>query len=206
MRSRPALVGGLFLAALVVLAAGGLFALQYGQALAQCSMLFAAPQCSVSPAPSVAMNAVFASLAGLLLAAIMAISLGMGPRRDHRPNTALARRLSDEERYLEHYRQRRAQLDEWTAMAKARAAERAAEIQTEGELGAQWTVGPDGVPIQAGAAGPTGAAGQWQEEGKPAEETDSQMKSRVLTEHLMHLARVKPEAVASVVSGWINSR
>jgi hypothetical protein len=114
---RPSLFAALVIAALVVLVAMGIFTVQSvmdGRSCESCGWF----------SPNLAFSALFASLAGLLVAIGLAMALGMNWRRDLSINTALARSIENEEEHLQDYRLRRAQLDEWTAMAATHAAEK----------------------------------------------------------------------------------
>jgi hypothetical protein len=195
-RSRPGLLGGLIVAFVVLLAAAGIFTVQSMQDSQQCASVTSPTECaSISPI-STATGAIYASVAGLAVAALLAFAVGINTGGVQKPNAALARSLDQDEYNLDGYRARRAQLDEWTIMAQARAAEQAARAEAEAEAAAEAY---DAFEAEAArwVQEETG-----EEEG--AQESDTQRRSRVLAEHLAHLARAKPEAVAAVLSGWIN--
>ncbi|MFI5269862.1 MAG: hypothetical protein ACHQ7M_20990 [Chloroflexota bacterium] len=194
---RPGLVGGLIVAFVVLLAAAGIFAVQSMQDSQVCSAVPNPSDCAGISPVGTATAAVYASVAGLLVAMLMAFAVGINTNRGQRPNTALAKSLDQDEFHLEGYRARRAQLDEWTIMAQARAAEQAARSEAEAQAAAEAY-----DAFEAEAA-------RWVQEEtgeEEAQESDTQRRSRVLAEHLAHLARTRPEAVAAVLSGWINQR
>jgi len=196
MRSRPALVGGLVVAFVVVLAAAGIYAVQTAQDSALCSAVPSPAQCLGISSVQTATNAVYASVAGLLMATVMAVAVGLNVGIGPKPNSQLAKSLDSDEHHLEEYRARRAQLDEWTVMAKDRAA---AARAARAEMKAQAAAAAD-TTFEAEAA-------RWvQEEAgeEEAQESDAQRRGRFLAEHLAQLASAKPEAVAAVLSGWIN--
>jgi len=197
MRSRPALVGGLVVAFVVVLAAAGIYAVQTAQDSALCSAVPSPAQCLGISSVQTATNAVYASVAGLLMAIVMAVAVGLNVGLGPKPNTQLAKSLDADEHHLEEYRARRAQLDEWTVMAQARAAE---ALAARAEMKAQAAADTDAT-FEAEAA-------RWvlQEEAgeEEAQESEAQRRGRFLAEHLAQLAGAKPEAVAAVLSGWIN--
>ena len=187
------------LIALVVLAvSGGLFAIQYGQALAECTQLPRPDTCAFTWPPQVAVNAVFASAAGLLAAVVMAITVGVNARRDPAPNVALALQLEDEERQLEAWRERKAEYDGLMALA----AERRAEEQAHAEELAEAALEAQAEAEMAAAL--SGAGGPWQEEEQTPEATLEQKRREAMAERLRQLAKDKPDAVAEVVKGWIN--
>jgi len=197
-RSRPALFGALFVVGLVLVAAGGLFTVQFSQATAACSEVPRPDTCAFAWPPAAGANALFASMAGLLAAIVLAITVGMNVRRDPAPNVALANQLEYEERYLDWYRQRRAQLDQWTTLAQAGARER--QIQAEADQEAAIAAQAE-AEVTAALSGD----GSWQQEHEPTPEYTAEQRRRArLSERLLRLAKSKPEAVASVVSGWIN--
>ena len=197
MRSRPALVGGLVVAFVVVLAAAGIYAVQTAQDSALCSAVPSPARCLGMSSVQTATNAVYASVAGLLMAIVMAVAVGLNVGLGPKPNTQLAKSLDADEHHLEEYRARRAQLDEWTVMAQARAAE---ALAARAEMKAQAAADTDAT-FEAEAA-------RWvlQEEAgeEEAQESEAQRRGRFLAEHLAQLAGAKPEAVAAVLSGWIN--
>ena len=195
--SRPTLVASIVVAAVLIVAALGIFLVETLHDSAICSVLPAPVECGSASPVSVFTSAVYASAGGLLLAAILAVIAGVNLERGSGPNTSLARFLEIDERQLEGYRARRAQLDEWTVMAQARAAQEAARAEAAAQAAAEAE-----AAFEAEAA-------RWiqEEQGEEEEkETEGARRSRVLAEHLAHLARTKPEAVAAVVSGWINQR
>lgn len=198
LRSRPGLLAGLLVAAVVLLVSGGLFAIQYGQAAADCAELPRPDTCAAAWPPQAALDAVFASVAGLLAAIVMAITVGVNARRSPAPNIALVLQLEEEERYLQEQNARRAQYNEWMGMARARdkelkeraaeAAQAAIEAQAEAEM----------------AAALAGRAGAWEEETPVPEPTIDDRRRQALAEHLQQLAKNKPETVAEVIKSWIN--
>src|SRR5579884_3996042 len=190
LRSRPGLLAGLLVAAVVLLVSGGLFAIQYGQAAADCAELPRPDTCAAAWPPQAALDAVFASVAGLLAAIVMAITVGVNARRSPAPNIALVLQLEEEERYLQEQNARRAQYNEWMGMARARdkeLKERAAEAAQA-----------------AMAAALAGRAGAWEEETPVPEPTIDDRRRQALAEHLQQLAKNKPETVAEVIKSWIN--
>lgn len=196
-RPRPGLVGGIVVAAVIIIAALGIFLIQSLHDSAVCSVLPNPRECLGLSPVSTFTSAVYASAGGLLVAVVLAVTVGVNVVRGPGPNTTMARSLEIDERHLEGYRARRAQLDEWTVMAQARAAQQAARAEAAAQAAAE-----------AEAAFEAEAARWIQEEQGEEEERESEgaRRSRVLAEHLAHLARTKPEAVAAVVSGWINQR
>ncbi|HVA23857.1 MAG TPA: hypothetical protein VMW62_05635 [Chloroflexota bacterium] len=195
MRRRSGLVPILIVAAVVLVAAAGIFAVQSLEDSAFCSAVPSPSQCLGISSLQTFTNAVYASVAGLLVATMIAVAVGVNVGHGPGPNTSLAKSLDQDEYHLEEYRARRAQLDEWTIMAQARAAEQAARAEMEAEAAAE-----------ADAAFEVEAARWVQEEAgeEEAQESETARRSRVLAEHLAHLARARPEAIASVLSGWIN--
>ncbi len=184
---RPSLFAALVVAAMVLLCAIGLFSVKYAEASQSCFQ-----PCDVSFTAQFALTCIFVSVAGLLITIGIALALGMNWRRDGVPNIALARTIEDEEQHLQEYRLRRAQLDEWTSMAAARAAEKAAQEMAEQQAAAE------------AEAAFIAEASRWIEEEEETQESAEDEKRRVLAEHMAHLARVKPEAVAAVLRMWIN--
>jgi hypothetical protein len=171
-----------------------MFAAQYTQAIAECAV---AAACTPVWSVGIAANALFVSVAGLAAAVALAVGVGVSWRRNTIPNTSLARDLEYQGRNLEEYRLRRAQLDEWTAMAQARAMERAAMEEAEALADAEAIAAQDEVLMSQ--------ISLWEEDAPEEQsETDDQVRHRVMAEHLAHLARSHPEAVAEVLKTWIN--
>jgi hypothetical protein len=192
VKKSPALMAAVLISGLVLICAAGLYAVGFRQASADCAASLGMP-CGMDFSLSFGVSAVSASIAGLVLTVGLALALGMDWHRDGAPNTALALKIADEEGNLQDYRLRRAQLDEWTHMAAARAAEKAAA---------------DAAAAQAAAeaeAAFLAEASRWiEEEEEEQPETAEDERRRVLAEHMAHLARVKPEAIAEVLKMWIN--
>jgi len=192
VKKSPTLLAVILISGLVLVCAAGIYAVGYRQASAECAASYGVP-CGVEFSLTFGVSAVTASISGLVLAIGMALALGMNWHRDGAPNKALALRIADEESNLQDYRLRRAQLDEWTHMAAARAAEKAAA---------------DAAAAQAAAeaeAAFLAEASRWIEEEEDEEpESVEDERRRVLAEHMAHLARVKPEAIAEVLKMWIN--
>jgi hypothetical protein len=195
VRSRPALVGGIVVALLVVAAAAGLFGIQYFRAVQECST-----QLSCTPVFSggIAANALFASVSGLTVAIALAIGVGVSWQKPPVANSILARQIEDEGRNLEEYRLRRAQLDEWTAMAQARAMERAAMEQAGALAEAEFQAAQDEALMQQITI--------WEEDSPEQQQGESEddARRRVMAEHLAHIARSRPELLAEVLRVWIN--
>src|SRR5579872_1154094 len=94
-----------------------------------CAALPIPASCASNSTVSVVTMAVYASVAGIVLAMLLAAAVGVSTARSPKPNVALAKLMDQDEYHLEGYRARRAQLDEWTVMAQARAAELAARAE-----------------------------------------------------------------------------
>lgn len=189
--SRPQLYAAGVVACLVLLVGAGLAIVEVGQMNVSCAKLTGA-SCDAALSPELALAAVIASVTGLLAAVGLAMALGMNWKRGGTPNASLAKAIESEEAHLQDYRLRRAQLDEWTGMAAARAAEKAAAEIAAAQAAAE------------AEAAFIAEASRWIEEEEETVETAEDEKRRVLAEHMAHLARVKPEAVAEVLRMWIN--
>lgn len=205
MRGR--LVASVIVGLVVLVAASGVFVVQYAQSIAQCSAVPATSlpsvSCSTSVSPSnVALNAVFVALAGLLAAIVMAISSGVGVRTSPAPSVALARRLESEDEVFQREKDRRKQLADMGELArahlttqqeKAREAAELAAAVAEAEAEATEELGPGHYDLDTG---------EWIEEAQ--QETADQVRRRVMADRLRTLARNKPEVVADVLRGWID--
>jgi flagellar biosynthesis/type III secretory pathway M-ring protein FliF/YscJ len=203
-RLRPGTLAGIVIAALVLAAACGLFAVQYSQAYAQCSSLPGASPCSAVSPPGQAVSAVFVAIAGLLVAIVMAITAGINSRVDAAPNSALARQLEAEDAAYKRARERFEELKELNRLALAHAqpspdlTEAAAET-TEVEMSDHEMSVSE---ILSGGPAIRGSDGQWEEQKHV--ETEEERRKRLVVDRMRSLARNKPEAVADVLRDWID--
>jgi hypothetical protein len=190
-RSRT-IAAAIIVATVIILAAVGIFVVQYIMESSQC----AAQACPDFSGMRIAITALYAAIAGMTAAMRLASFEGFNVKRYQPPNTALARTIDLDERHLAAYQARRTQLEEWTTAAQARAAEQAAIAEEQARA---WAESEAAFEAEA-ARWVQEDAGEEEEQ----QESESTRRSRVLSEHLAHLARTKPEAVAAVVSSWIN--
>jgi flagellar biosynthesis/type III secretory pathway M-ring protein FliF/YscJ len=199
-RLRPGTLAGIVIAALVLAAACGVFAVQYSQAYAQCSSLPGASPCSAVSPPGQAVSAVFVAIAGLLVAIVMAITAGINSRVDAAPNSALARQLEAEDAAYKRARERFEELKELNRLALAHAqpspdlTENAEVEMSDHEMSVS--------EILSGGPAIRGSDGQWEEQKHV--ETEEERRKRLVVDRMRSLARNKPEAVADVLRDWID--
>lgn len=194
-RVRPGMMAGIIVAVLVLVVASGLYAIESAQTYAQCSAVPSA-SCSLTSPPAQVLTAVFAAVAGLLAAIVMAITTGIDIRGQASPNSALARQLLAEDAAHKRSRERYEQLKQLEELARAQN-QPSATVESETADG-QSTVSE----ILAGSSPLPGDEGQWQEQKQP--ETADQRRQRMIVERLKVLARNKPDTVAEVIHGWID--
>lgn len=213
----------------MALVSGGVFAFQYTTAYAQCSALPGPSPCA-SVAPSqIALDTAFIALFGLLAAIVISVSAGVNWQGLSIPDPGLANRMEKEER--EYARQQalveqqaqqqalniaREQARQFAATQAAAMTPAAAEVAgLAGAAGAGLAAAGAGSPQVTEVAPGTGAGApapepevvlEWHlEEDEPRPETIDDARRRVLETRLKNLAKRKPEAVAEVLQGWIES-
>ena len=190
---------GIGVTVLVLCLATALFAVQYANAYAQCSAVPNSTACADVSTARIAVDGLFVAIAGLLAAAVMAITTGINWRTNPAANTALALRLVEEEDIFQQERARRAELQELNALAMDHLNDLRAH-QPAGVADAQVSASDQGMtPGTPGSGLVIEEAPQ-----DPEKETAEQARRRVLAERLRNLARNKPDTVAEVVKTWIN--
>lgn len=181
---------------LVMVVAGGLFALQFSQAQAQCSLLPGSPPCGQLPAARIALDGFFVAIAGLVVAVAMALATGIKWRSSPAPNTLLAERLDEEQQAFKREQARRSELAQLNALARTHAA-------TLTQAHAEMAAAEAEEAARASAAAASGP--RWQLEEEPnTTESPEQARRRVLADRLKTLAKNRPETVAGVLQVWIN--
>src|SRR5579862_3421708 len=101
-RWEPKIMTAVVVSAILLTVAAGIFAIEYARASNECALQLTPGSCLSDSSLQMWTNGVFASVAGLMVAIVMGITLGVNVHRDPAPNTALARRLAAED---EAYRQ-----------------------------------------------------------------------------------------------------
>lgn len=183
----------------MLIVALGIFAIEYAQASQQCAAQVTASPCMNESSLQMWTNGVFASVAGLLLVMVMAMTTGVNIYREPAPNTALARRLTAEDEAFRAAENRRSQLRELNAIALSHVVTNQAKKEVAKEE-AETAAREAGIPTPEEEA----AMAKWEEE-QQVSETEAQRQSKMLIERMIQLARRNPKAVADIVDGWINT-
>jgi flagellar biosynthesis/type III secretory pathway M-ring protein FliF/YscJ len=197
-RWEPRITTGVIVSVIVLTVAAGIFGIEYARASATCAAQIAPGPCMSESSLQMWTNGVFASLAGLMLAILMAMTVGVRVRREPAPDTALARRLAAEDMAWKAAEERRAQLRELNAIALSHVVTNQAkkEVAKEEEERARREAG---IPTPEEEA----AMARWEEEQREAE-TEAQRQGKLLMERMITLARRDPKVVADIIEGWIN--
>ena len=197
-REGPKIMTMVIVSVIVLTVAAGLFAIQYVQAYQSCAVQTTPGPCMSESTLQLWTNGVFASVAGLMVVMVMAMTLGVRVYKQPTPNTALALRLAAEDAAFRAMQERRAQLRELNAIALSHVVTDQAKKEEQKEEAAQ-------AAKEAGTPTPEDEAAmvRWEEERQEAE-SEAQRRSKMLMERMIQLARRNPKTVADIVDGWIN--
>ncbi|MHB8619537.1 MAG: hypothetical protein ACYDAG_08205 [Chloroflexota bacterium] len=199
---------------LVVIVTAGVFSIESNRAYSQCAALPGVNPCAAVHPPSLAVDALFVALFGMLAAIVMAVTAGVNWRNLQVPDLTLARRVEEEDRAHERAM---AQMRIQAQQADRTGGEPLGQVLSPDveEQAAATSAGTGEAVLGAMPSSPESAVGGpahparaprlmelAEDEDRP--ETADEVRHRVMAERLKNVAKRKPEAVAGVVTNWIN--